>query len=131
MRQTILMLLLAAAAGSALADWVKLAAAGNAANTIYADPATIRKAGNKAKLWTLVDHQTALSDSFGKAHASEKVQWEYDCKDDQQRMLAYVTFAENMGKGKTVFSDPDPGKWSPVAADTAEKALWKIACGKK
>ena len=131
MRQTILMLLLAAATGSAVADWVKVAAVGGVANTLYADPVTIRKAGNKVKMWSLVDHQTALADSFGKAHASEKVQWEHDCKEEQQRMLAYVTFAENMGKGKTVFSDPQPGKWSPVAADAPEKALWKIACGKK
>ena len=131
MRKSILMLLLAAVSGSAAAEWVKLAAGAGEGNTLHADPATIRRAGNKVKMWSLVDHQMALTDSFGKSHASEKVHWEYDCKDEQQRMLAYVTFSENLAKGKAVYSDSEPGKWKPVAADTPEEALWKIACGKK
>jgi len=125
------MLLLAVASSAAMGEWAKLMASQSEANTIYADSATIRRTGNKAKMWGLVDHQTAVTDSFGKSHVSERVHREYDCKDEQERILAYVTYSENMGKGKTIYGDSGPGKWRPVAPDTAEKSLWKIACGKK
>jgi len=130
MRKTIL-LLLALVSGSASAEWVKLASGGNDADTLYTDPAAIRKAGKSVRVWSLVDHRQALADSFGKSHMSEKVQWEYDCKEEKRRMLTYATFPEHLGQGKAVYSDSDPGKWEAVSPGADRESIWKLVCGKK
>lgn len=53
MRKTILMLLLAVVSSSAEAGWI---AVGDGENmTTYADPTTIRKTGDRVKMWALLD----------------------------------------------------------------------------
>lgn len=128
MRASFLMLLLAAYAGAALADWQKLAE--DESGNVYADRASLRKAGNKVKLSAMVEHKAALADSFGKSHISETMIWEYDCKEQQKRMLSYVTFSEPGAKGKAVYSDAEPGKWLPMQGGPGGAALGKLACGK-
>ncbi len=131
MHKTILILLLLGLCSSAAADWVKLTGSGSDTDSYYADPTTKRKASNRVKIWSLVDHAKELADSFGKSHLSEKVQWEFDCTEEQKKMLAYTTYAENQGRGKAVYNDPTPGKWEAVPRGTIQESLWKFACGKK
>lgn len=56
MRKAIVMLLLVVVSGSAGAAWVKID--GTDDETTYADPATIRKAGNMVKMWSRFDFKT-------------------------------------------------------------------------
>lgn len=128
MRKAILMLLLAAMSNSAMAGWVKVE--GNEFVTSYADPATIQKAGNKVKMLALVDFKTPIKNG-GNPYMSTKTQHEYDCKENQWRMLNFSYHAGNMGKGKLVYTETEPGNWEPIMPGSGTQTRWKIACGKK
>lgn len=131
MRNLILMLLLAFASNSAMAGWITVSESNsNGGYTSYADPTTIRKNGNSVKMWILGDFKTAHATSDGKTWLSEKIQNEYDCKEDKTRALAITLFSGNMGEGDLVISGASP-KWEPNAPDSVGEILWKYACGKK
>ena len=128
MHKVILMMMLAVMNNSAMAEWVKVE--GNEFVASYADPATISKAGNKVKMLALVDFKTVIR-SGGEPHMSTKTQHEYDCKENQWRMLNFSYYSGNMGKGKVVYSETQPGEWQPVMPGSGTQTRWKIACGKK
>jgi hypothetical protein len=127
MRKYILMLLLAVVSNSAIAEWIWISRTGK--DNTYIDPATIRKDGNRVKMWSmwsLLNAQIAK----GNPYKSIKEQSEYDCKEDQSRVL-YLTFhSENMGVGNVVYTISKPNKWEPVVPGSAVEVQWKIACGK-
>jgi len=112
-----------------MAKWVEVDSNQDVVST-YIDPATIHKAGNMVKLWTLTDRKTARTIA-GVVHLSMKLQEEYDCKEKQSRSLAASFHSKNMGKGKVVYSDSVTSEWEPVSYGSAGEILWKIACGKK
>jgi len=58
MRKSILAMLLVAASGSAGAEWTQVGTSDT--STVYADPATISKDGNIAKMWHLLDFRTGI-----------------------------------------------------------------------
>ena len=127
MRKIIGMVLLAVVCGGARADWVKVE--GNAFVASYADPATILKAGDKVKMWALTDFKTAIKNG-GNPYLSKKTQHEYDCKESRWRLLEFSYYAENMGKGKLVYSENGPGDWEALMPGSGTRVRWKIACGK-
>jgi len=127
---TIRLLLLVAtllAANSAAAEWVEVG--GNENTTVYADLATIRKAGNKAEMWGLVDLKNAETRT-SKPYLSTKLQIEFDCQKEQYRFLALSSHSENMGKGETVYTDNAVADWKTIQPSSAVKTLWKTACRK-
>lgn len=132
MRRAILMVMLAVVSNSATAKWVEVA--GNDRYTSYADPATIRKVGNKVKMWDLNDFKTRQAWKPGEGtgpYMSSKSLFEYDCKEEQMRMLSLSRHAENMSGGEVVASTDDPSNWSAVSPGSVGESLWKFACGKK
>jgi hypothetical protein len=124
-----LLLLLAVASNSAAAAWVEVS--DDEADTFYADPATIRKAGNMVKMWTLIDFKTVQVIGKGKSYLSMRRKAEYDCKEEQARTVYLSWHPGNMSGGDAVHSDADPGKWRPVPPGSVTEILWKIACGKQ
>ncbi len=130
MHKAILMMLLAVVSSSAMAEWAEWVEVGSNDNvTSYADPATIRKVGNKVKVWELVDFKT-VQGSTGFQFNSAKVQTQYDSKEEQTRML-YATFhSENMGGGDVVMTHNKAAKWAPAAPDSINMTLFEFACGK-
>lgn len=129
MRKAILMLLLAVMSSSAVARWVKVP--GNETSTAYVDYATLRKACNMVKMWSLFDYKTGVALDKGKRYRSMRAQFEYSCKEERMRGLAVSFHSENMAGGEVVHSTFDPGNWGPVPTDTLNDALWKIACRKR
>lgn len=126
----ILTLLLAAASNNATAGWIVVNR--NDTTIHYADPASIRSLGDRVKMWHLIDLKTAESTISGvPPFMSSRVQHEYDCKEEQSRVL-YVSFhSKNMAEGITVFDSTYSGTdWSPVPPGTTTEALWKMACEK-
>jgi hypothetical protein len=122
--------LLAVVSSSAAAAWVETGS--NEVGAIYyADPGTVRRAGNRVKMWNLVDYKTARISLNGKPYISIKVHVEYDCKEKRMRTIYYSDHSGNMAGGKSVYSDDDPAKWSPVPRATVQEDLWEIACGKR
>jgi len=130
MHKIILVILLAVMSSSAMAEWVEVGTSGNYETIIYADPTTIRKSGNKVKMWVLFDHNS-VKETAGDKYLSEKTQMEYDCKEEQERLLFFSWHSENMGRGDVVYSANATNKdWRPVAPESAGKVFWQLACEK-
>ena len=129
MRKAILMLLLAAVSSSALADWVKVGS--NSTDTLYVDPSTIRwGADNSVKMWAMNDFKVTQQLHEREPFKSEKVEYEYDCKLAQSRLLYFTSHTESMAEGEVVDFNVVPGDWAPVSRNSGLEELWKIACGK-
>ena len=128
MRRVILMMLLAVASNSALAEWVKVGS--NEITTIYADSATVQRMGNMAMMWHLTDFKTAKKD-MGAMYMSTKDQNEYDCKEEKFRRRAFSEHSKSMGGGEVVYSDSFTTKWKPVTPESGIQILWETACGKR
>ncbi len=110
------------------AEWVKVD--GNEFVTSYVAPATIRKEGNRVKMLALVDFKTANA-SGGRPHMSIKTQHEYNCTENQWRLLNFSYHSGNMGGGEIVYTDAEPGQWEPVKPGSGTQIRWEIACGKR
>jgi hypothetical protein len=128
----VLLMLLAVVSSNAIAEWVKVTPdTDNNTQISYADPATIRKKGNMVKMWGLIDYKAARIDFTGMTYMSLQEQSEYDCEEDQVRILYFSFHSENMGRGKLLFSNSDPQKWQPAPPGSPADEMWKIACGKR
>ncbi len=120
--------MLAVVSSSAMAEWVKVGVSTDKNTTIYADPSTIRKLGDKVKMWALWDYSTA-QEGGSKPYMSVRIQNEYNCKEETTRQIYATTFSGNMLEGNKI--DTQGGRdWEPVAPRTHDEALWKFACGK-
>jgi hypothetical protein len=128
MRIAILMVLLVVN-GNAMAEWVMVSQ--NIYATGYADPATVARDGNHAKMWTLVDCRVMSNFIGGSPFMSIKSQEEFDCGENRLRTLVYSLHSGNMGEGDEVFVDSNPSKWSSALADKQMKRFLEIACGSK
>jgi len=119
---------------NAVAEWVEVSRSIEYGVALYADPATIRKSGNMATMWELMDSKTA-GEGPGPGNKfihSLVSQAEYDCKDKRIRFLDFIGFSENMGKGELIESEIMPiSEWKLILPeDITYKKMWKIACGK-
>lgn len=139
MRKVFLMLLLATLNSSAMAEWVN-AGTGTDGTNVYANPSTIRKKGNKVKLWAMFDYKTPNTANTypPSTYQSAKLQYEFDCEEEQYTTNAFYDYSENMGGGKVVFSSEMVVKmsvgvihWVPVMPDTLDNVLLNYACKKK
>jgi len=129
MRKAILMMLLAVMSSSAAAAWERVGEIKEF--TGYADPVTIRKAGNMVQMWVLLDYKTAQVFE-GRPYMSVREQFEYDCKEERLQLLTVFAHSENLAKGKVVHSASfDYEEWQPVRRGTINETLWKFACAKR
>ena len=121
--------LLAVFSTSVLAEWT-MVGGGNDAYIGYADLSTIRKSGNKVKMWNLMDLKVVRMVN-GTRFLSMTNQFEYDCKEETMRRLALNAYAKNMGQGEPVFTSgamhEEP---QPIPPGTEAEGLFKVACGK-
>ena len=98
---------------------------------IYVDLTTIRKVGERVKMWVLVDYSTAQIVGNIRPFLSRKDQSEYDCKEELWRKHAAIIFPENMGKGEVIISNGSVnGEWEAVSPSSGDKLLWNVACNK-
>ena len=131
MHKAILMILLVSVSSSAMAEWVKVAVSARKAGeeatmTAYADPDTIRKTGDRVRLWVLADYKIS-NEEYGFASARQKD--EYDCKGRKQRRLFIVFYSGHMNKGETVLIHNDRGGWEEIPQGSLVEAMLEFACG--
>jgi tetratricopeptide (TPR) repeat protein len=117
------------AAGKPTSGWIPISDPDEA--TYYVDPSTIRRIGNKSKVWILYDLKKATVDNNGKALASAKSQDEFDCKEEQSRSLHTVAYSGTMGRGHVVSTDSTQSQWTPVVPDSVREAIMKFVCAKR
>ena len=111
MRRVIFTMLLSIVSSSAAAAWEQwfvpksnlsewVVANYNEAVTIYADTATVRRAGNMAQMWDLTDFRTGKALSGDKRSLSFRKEQEYDCSGQRARILYISWHSENMEQVK-------------------------------
>lgn len=129
MYKILLILIPAFISNTVMANWSLVDKSADGSAAIYTDFDTIQKTEDKVKMWSLGDFKTVRE--FSKIQfLSSKYQKEYDCKQEQARMLAFTLFSSNMGEGQVVYSNRDPDEWESVSPGSVAKTLWEIACGK-
>ena len=131
MHKAILMILLVSVSSSAMAEWVKVAVSARKAGeeatmTAYADPDTIRKTGDRVRLWVLADYKI-INEEYGIASARQKD--DYDCKERKQRRLFIVFYSGHMNKGEVVLIHNDRGDWEETPRGSLVEAMLEFACG--
>jgi hypothetical protein len=122
---------LAALPPFAAAGWTRVA--GNNTVVCYADPASIERKGESAKMKNLLNFTLPQTErSLGnKPYLSQREEREYDCRRERYRLLHFSLRADPMFSGALVRSSSDDGEWKPVAPGSLGAALWRTACRKK
>jgi hypothetical protein len=110
-----------------VSEWVVFEAAPDA--TIYVDPSTIRREGDRAEMWVLIDYASPQPDKTGKQVMSDKLQYQYDCSGKQLSIVATSAHTGSMASGEIVNVNPDPPQLTPIPAGTTAEKMWQHACG--
>ncbi|MDC8450788.1 MAG: hypothetical protein LV473_20885 [Nitrospira sp.] len=104
--------------------------------TVYYDPKTVRRDGDRVTLWQLTDYKWMQGNApFGmfmmSPHRffSTKTRKEFDCAHNSVRLLASSEFSQHMGTGTQHTVLVEQGDGQPVKPGRINQALWEVACG--
>lgn len=123
----LVLLLLSLVASPALAEWVRNGSSSDGSTAFYYDPATIRVNGNMRLVWEVQD----LKERAKEGGLSNRALWEYDCKEEQHRILSFSMYSGPMVTGNTLISDGKPGQWDYVPPRSADADMLKMVCSVK
>lgn len=99
--------------------------------TVYVDPATIRREGHQVTLWQLTDYTWMQGGRKSTRFLSTTTHKQFDCVEQRFRLLAYAEFLRHMGTGRRKNGYVDQDTWLPVEPESVNYALWEVACGKE
>ena len=123
----ILCLLLALCMSPAWAEWFKIGAAKDGSVTAYIESAKIRKNGNYRKSWEILEFKKR--DEFGVI--SRRALMEYDCKEQQARILWISVHSEPMAGGDSLLKYNVPSdEWRIIPPGSIAEATLEIVCTK-
>ena len=127
----ILILLLLMVSTSVFAEWTRVTESADGDITAYIDFGTIKRKGNKVKMWDLNDFKT-VQETAGKRYLSSITRSEYDCEEETIRMLDLHGYSGNIKTGDNVFSFSNfKEEPTSIRPDTIESIFYKIACSNK
>jgi hypothetical protein len=129
MKRLLLIAFLALSSEPAHAEWMSFGAS-EAGTTVYADPATMHREGDRVKMLVLFDFKTAQKKAEV-SYLSAKAQMEYDCAESRFEGLVVTYFSGNMGNGQLLDRSTGKGYRLRISPGSLDQALWKLACGKK
>jgi len=117
-------------AGTAQAEWIQFGRTDDF--RIYVDPRLIKKDGDSAQVWQLMDFTVAQWADARTPVGSIKNLIEYDCTQPRLRPLAGEAFTEQMGEGRMVANErvPNP-QWEGVEPNSTPEKMRRFACGLK
>lgn len=113
-------------ASPAWAGWEEVTRGSSSGNVFYIDPATIRKEGNRRKVWAITD----LNKAGSLGELSRKIRKEFDCKDERYRFLSISAHSKSMGSGDVLRVDNTVSEWQEVAPETVDEVYLNRVCGK-
>ena len=116
-----------APAPAPVSKWIVFEATPDA--TIYIDPSTIHREGDRAEMWALIDYRNPQPDKTGKQVLSDKLHYQYDCKARQLSIIDTSAHAGPMASGEIINVNPDPPQLTPIPAGTTAEQMWARACG--
>ena len=130
LRRTLAALLAMLLCATAQAEWMPLGR--NEDFRIYLDPQLIRKDGDFAQLWQLMDFTVAQWTDAQTVVWSIKTLIEYDCTTMRSRTLAGEAYSEQMGGGRMMGREQvADAPWESVDPGSTRDKVRQIACAKK
>jgi len=114
--------------GNALAEWQEVGK--TELFTLYVDPATIQKQGEKAQVISMLDFKKPGQNPKTKENINSIIGLnEFDCSAIKYRPIEFKAFSENSGKGKVVEEQSTPNS----TFETIENGSWpagvyNVAC---
>ncbi len=124
MKRLMLALIALTFSATVAAAWVKV---GEDVNyEAFIDPDTIRMNGNFRKAWLIRNLKMKE-----KAGQSDRLQMEYDCKEERERTLYWSFHSARFAGSELLKLDIDETKWSPVPPYTIEWDILKLVCSKQ
>jgi hypothetical protein len=121
-------LMLSGMSSAALAEWVRIY--GNDQLNAYADAASIRKKGNITKVIALFDFRDERVLKDGMPYQSIVRETEFNCKQNQQRMVSFAIYSAKMAKGKIVESGDEAQDWKTVSREQVARDMKKYVCSR-
>jgi hypothetical protein len=118
--------LLAAASSGTAAEWVRVS--DNDEYIAYADPATISREGDLARMSDLIDLKAPQMSPDGNPHASSLAHSQFDCVNPRMRTIAFSLYPGPMGDGDAVETRGESYRWYSVAPGTLLETLRQFAC---
>ena len=112
---------------SVSAEWDYIARAADRSSATYVQGASIRKLGDKVKLWEMLDYEE-VRQLGSKEFLSFKSLKEHDCKGKKYRGLSVILYSKNMARGTIVYSNNDTRPWKDVITGSINEASFKYAC---
>lgn len=93
--------------------------------SLYFDPATIKKRGDRVRVWEVMDlKERDKSDAL-----SLRGLFEYDCKEERRRILTYTGFHGQMASGRMLYTIIAPTEWQYIPPEyAAHRMLRKVIC---
>jgi hypothetical protein len=125
----VIALLITSVSTSALAEWT-FTGGGGLNYDLYVDYGSIRKNGNKVKMWEMQNFKT-LQEAGGVKYLSAASQYEYDCQEETMGQIAIIAYEENMAVTSVSHDEFVRVKTSPVPPNSIAMFMWKIACGRE
>ena len=114
-----------------MAEWIVVGGNDDVGITTYADFGTIKRKGNKVKMWSLLDLKT-VQEVAGKKYLSVMSRNEYDCEEETGRQLDIHWYSGNMRGGEVVESATNIKKEAEsITPGSIDETILKIACDKK
>ena len=98
------LLLLLMVSTNVFAEWTRVTESADGDMTAYIDYGTIKKKGNKVKMWQLQDYKAVKESAGGKRYLSSVTRFEYDCEEEVVRQLDFYWYSGNMRQGEIVVS---------------------------
>lgn len=115
--------LLLLACQPALAGWTQLGETGAA--VYYIDQATMDKEGVRRRAWTLQD----LKQLHRSGALSRRIQFEYDCRRVERRILEWTSYSSPMADGDIVNAKKgDLKKWEAIPPGTPAALAFETVC---
>jgi hypothetical protein len=128
MKKIIIVLLGLLISGGATAEWTRVGGGENGSSDIYIDIDTIRRDGDKLKLWTMHNFKP-LKGKTKPTPLSNKAYWEFNCKEETHRLLAMTIYSGKGGSGSIVDSDHNTNRaWEPIIPDSIGRMLFDASC---
>ena len=137
MHKAILMMILAVISGCAAyrelpnaTVWFEIGVSDNSGTTFYVDPTSIRKSGDKAKMWSLYNYNS-VRDTLGVWSLSSIALNEYDCKKGRVIIRFLSVHSGNMGRGEVALINMNiDASEVHVPSGSISKISLQLACGK-
>ncbi len=94
-------------------------------NTSYFEASSVKHSGTQVRVWTLTEYRQIQKAGF----LSTRSHKEIDCKNQQERTLQFLAYAENKGQGQVVAEINEPNAWQPIVSGTRHSRLLMMVCG--